>query len=119
MIQFRNQILLLTRKEFLKDNDVQWHGHLPLKADWAAESRFLAWTLSDNVKSEPLYIAFNAHFEPANIQLPSPPKGKKWFRIVDTSLASPNDFCENPKDNPPLKLTYTMPDYSAFVAKAL
>ena len=119
MIKFRNTNPLLTRKEFLKETDVQWHGHIPFKANWSEENRFLAWTLNDNLKSEPLYIAFNAHFKPANIQLPSPPKGKKWFRIVDTSLSSPNDFCEKPQDNPPLKLTYSMPENSAFIAKAL
>lgn len=119
MIQFRNKSSLLTRKEFLKETDVQWHGYLPFKANWSAENRFLAWTLVDNVKSEPLYIAFNANFQPANIQLPPPPKGKKWFRVIDTSLASPNDICEKPHDNPPLKFTYSMPDYSAFVAQAL
>ena len=119
MIQFRNLNPLLTRKEFLGSNDIDWHGHLPLKANWSVDNRFLAWTLKDNVKSESLYIAFNAHFQPANVQLPPSPKGKKWFRVLDTSLSSPNDFCEKPQDNPPLKFTYTMPDYSAFVAKAL
>lgn len=119
MIQFRKENSVLTRKEFLKDSDVQWHGQLPLNANWSSENRFLAWTLIDNVKSESLYIAFNANFEPAHIQLPPPPKGKKWFRIVDTSLSTPNDFCEKPQENPPLKFTYTLPDYSAFVAKSL
>lgn len=119
MIKFRKQNPLLTRKEFLKDSDVQWHGHVPLKANWDNENRFLAWTLIDSVRAEHLYIAFNAHYQPANIQLPPPPEGKKWFRIVDTSLAAPHDFCEDPKDSSPLKFTYMMPDHSAFIAKAL
>jgi pullulanase/glycogen debranching enzyme len=119
LIKFRNENPLLTRKEFLTEKDVEWHGLLPFKANWSPENRFLAWTLTDNVKSEPLYIAFNAHFQPANVQLPSPPKGKKWFRIIDTSLASPNDFCEQPQSNPPLKFTYLMPDHSVLVARAL
>ncbi len=119
MLRFRKENSLFTRKEFLKDSDVHWHGHLPFQANWSQENRFLAWTLIDNIKFEPIYIAFNAHFQPANIQLPPPPKEKKWYRVVDTSLPSPNDFCENPRDHPPLKLAYTMPDYSAFIAKAL
>jgi isoamylase len=119
MNKFRIENSLLTRKEFLKESDVEWHGLQPLKANWSDENRFVAYTLTDNVKSETLYIAFNAHFQPANIHLPPPPKGKNWFRVIDTSLPSPNDFCQNAKDNPPLKFTYTMPDYSAFVAKAL
>lgn len=119
MIQFRKENCLLTRKEFLKESDVQWHGHLPLKPDWSPNNRFLAWTLTDNVKFEPLYIAFNADFKPANIHLPLPPKGKTWYRIIDTSLSSPEDFCEQPQKNSPLKLSYMMPDHSALVAKAL
>ena len=119
MIQFRKKNPLLTRKEFLKDSDVEWHGLIPLHSNWGPENRFLAYTLKDAENSEPLYIAFNANFKPAHIQLPPPPEKKKWYRIVDTSLASPNDFCENPQTNPPLTFTYDMPDHSAFIAKAL
>jgi isoamylase len=116
MIQFRKKHSLLKRKDFLTDSDVEWHSHVPKQPNWAANSRFLAYTLHDHTKSESLYIAFNAHFQSAHVQLPPPPDGKKWHRIVDTSLASPNDFSENPA---PLSYTYNMPDYSTLVAKAL
>ena len=117
MIHFRKKNPLLQRKNFLQGNDVHWHGQEPLHANWNGENRFLAWTVED--PSEPLYIAFNAQFSPAHIHLPDPPKGKKWYRIVDTSLPAPNDFCEEPKVNPALKYTYDLPEYSAFIAKAL
>jgi isoamylase len=117
-IQFRQQNPLLKRTEFLKDSDVEWHGHMPKQPNWGEDSRFLAYTLNDPVKSEPLYIAFNAHFQPAHVQLPSPPQGKKWFRIIDTALAPPNDIVENPH-TAPLSYTYDMQDHSALVAKAL
>ena len=66
-----------------------------------------------------LYIAFNAEFKVADIQLPAPPKGKNWYRIIDTSLESPQDFEENPKSKAPIPLSCKMPAYSSFVAKAL
>jgi isoamylase len=117
MIQFRKTHPLLKRKDFLKDSDVEWHGHVCKQPNWGGDSRFLAYTLHDPVQSESLYIAFNAHFQSAHVQLPQPPDGKTWYRVVDTSLASPNDFSENPLSHP-LSYTYDMPDYSTLVAKA-
>ncbi len=116
MIQFRKKNPILRRKEFLKDSDVQWHGSVPNKPNWGHENRFIAYTLQGG--GESLYIAFNAHFKPVHVQLPSPPQGKKWCRVLDTSLAAPNDFHENPRSHP-LSYTYDMPDYSAMVAQAL
>ncbi|MBS0604031.1 MAG: glycogen debranching protein GlgX [Verrucomicrobia bacterium] len=119
MIQFRKKNPLVRRNAFLRETDVKWHGLEPLKANWSGENRFIAYTLEDEVKSEPLYIAFNAQFQPSHIHLPDPPKGKKWYRIVDTSLPSPSDYCEKPTANPPLKFTYDLPEYSALILKAL
>ncbi len=116
MIQFRKKNPVFRRKEFLNENDVTWHGLVPNKADWGVENRFLAYTLNDTSHGESLYIAFNAHFEPAHVQLPPLPSKKKWHLVMDTSHASPNDFYENPHTHP-LSYTYDMPDYSAIVAQ--
>ena len=118
VIQFRHQNPLLKRTEFLKDSDVEWHGHMPKQPNWGGDSRFLAYTLHDTAKSESLYIAFNAYFQPAHVQFPPPPQGKKWYRIIDTALAPPHDFNENSR-TAPLSYTYNMQDHSALVAKAL
>lgn len=119
MIQFRKNHPLLKRKEFLKETDVEWHGHVPKQPNWGGDSRFLAYTLHDTVKSESLYIAFNAHFQQAHLQLPMPPNGKKWYRVIDTSLAPPNDFVENPRSLIPLAYTYDLHDYSTLLLQAL
>ncbi len=116
MIELRKKNPLLRSREYLNENEVSWHGRAPMQANWGAENRFLAYTLKDQGE-DVFYIAFNAHFEPAHIQLPPPPAGKKWYRIVDTSLPSPNDICEKPHDHPSLKETYDLPDHSAFIAK--
>jgi hypothetical protein len=39
-----------------------------------------------------LYFAFNAHGFEVPAQLPPPPPGRKWARVVDTNLPSPRDF---------------------------
>ncbi len=119
MIQFRKKNQLLRRTTFLTDADVQWHGLEPFKPNWGSDNRFLAYTLKDVTHSDFLYIAFNAQFESATLTFPEIPSGKKWYRIVDTSLFAPNDFCENPTENSPLKYTYTLPSYSSLIAKAL
>ena len=108
----------MQREEFLTNEDIDWHGLEPLKANWEAESRFVACTLKDHAKNEHLYIAFNASFSHAHVKLPDPPHHKKWYRIIDTSLPSPEDFITTPKQHHPLKTTYDMTDYSAIVAQA-
>ena len=119
LIAFRKNHPILQREEFLTSEDIDWHGLEPMKANWGAESRFVACTIKDHVKNEHLYIAFNASFSQAHIKLPDPPHYKKWYRIIDTSLPPPQDFIAMPKGHPSLKSTYNMVDYSAFVAKAL
>lgn len=116
MIAFRRtHASLLQRSSFLTSDDMEWHGHQPLKPNWSAESRFIAYTLKSK-NSEDLYIAFNAHFEPASIELPLAPQGKKWHRIIDTSLISPEEFSEHPEQT---SSPYTMSPHSAFIAKSL
>jgi isoamylase/glycogen operon protein len=119
MIRFRTQHPLLMRTSYLTDQDVQWHGLQPLKANWGAENRFIAYTLFDHEHSEHLYIAFNATFDPVHITLPQPPSGKKWYRIVDTSHPSPDDFIEQPRALPPMKFTYDLKGYAMILFKAL
>jgi isoamylase len=36
----------------------------------------------------------NAHFESQWVQLPPPRDGKRWLRVVDTSLTAGDDFME-------------------------
>jgi len=118
VIQFRKEHKVFRKKEYLTQADVDWHSQKPMHPDWHSETRFVAYTLKDKQSEVYIYIAFNAQFKAAEIQLPPAPKGKAWYRIIDTSLASPQDFNENPQ-SAPLKLTYMMPAYSAFTAKAL
>jgi len=118
IIHFRAREPLLRRLEFLRNEDVEWHGIAPLKADWGTNSKFLAYTLKDTQKQHHLYIAFNAHFETLHVTLPPPPEYKKWYRIIDTSLSYPHDFEEHPRETMPIKFTYDIHDYTAIVLQA-
>lgn len=108
---------LLQRNSFLTSIDIEWHGYQPLEPNWSSESRFISYTLK-STHNEDLYIAFNAHFEPASIDLPIAPEGKKWYRIVDTSLNPPKEFCEHFQASDALT-SYKMSSYSSFIAKSL
>jgi isoamylase/glycogen operon protein len=115
LIEFRKAHPIFTRTSFLGTEDVEWHGHEPGKPNWG--SRFVAYTLKDPSSGHFLYVAFNAHYEKAHLTLPSPPHKKKWCRVIDTSLHSPDDFTEHPLKHP-LRYTYDLDSYSALVLKA-
>jgi len=119
LIHFRKNHSLLKRTEFLKNEDITWHGAEPFSPNWEPSSRFLAFTLKDHQNGHDLYIAFNSHFESLTIHLPPSPQFKKWYRIIDTSLESPEDFLENPQIHGAIKYTHQMKDHSAFMAIAL
>jgi isoamylase len=118
MIEMRRNEPLLNRTDFLRDEDIVWHGIEPGKPNWEFATRFVAYVIKDAVNFHDLYIAFNANFKEAHLHLPLPGHYKKWYRIVDTSLASPNDFIENPQSLEALPRNYILPPYSALVAKA-
>ncbi len=119
MINFRKTHPILRRTEYIPGSQIIWHGLEPMKANWGNENRFLAYTLKDPKKQEHLYIAFNCHHFSVDLQLPTPPRNKKWLRVVDTSLPSPDDFVENPQSLSPLKKQHTLPAHSCMIAKAL
>lgn len=119
IIAFRKKQKLLRRATFLEIQDVDWHGHMPFHANWSANSRFVAYTLKDHEKEEHLYIAFNSESGRPSVQLPDPPANKKWYRIVDTALAPPNDFIEEPLKFAPIQVSYKMEAYSVLIAQSL
>lgn len=93
MLEFRNRHPFLKRKVFLTEKDILWHGHSPHSPNWNADSRFIAYTLLGPKESQ-LYIAFNAHFQSATIQIP--PSSQPWHRLVDTALPSSENFPSSP-----------------------
>jgi pullulanase/glycogen debranching enzyme len=74
---------------------VQWFGTAG-PPDIGESSRSLAWSVGD------LYVIANAYWEPLRfaIQATGP-----WVRIVDTSLAPPEDIVD-PGDRPALSGSY-------------
>jgi glycogen operon protein len=73
---------------------INWHGIHLHKPDWGDSSHSLAFTLHHPESDEHLHVLLNGYWEPLTFQLPPLSGGKHWHRIVDTALASPEDFCE-------------------------
>lgn len=115
LINFRKNNPILRNPHFLKHEDIEWHGTQPLKPNWGGNEKLVAFTLKDP-KEHHLYIAFNANASPVNLTMP--PKGdKEWYRIVDSSLLYDVNFPSQNSKEFILPQTYTLPSYSALLAK--
>lgn len=69
--------------------DVSWYGARGAP-DLGLESRSLAFCLGGAALADSdIFVMMNAHWEPLSFDLVP---GRQWRRVVDTSLASPNDI---------------------------
>jgi len=84
------------------DSEIHFHGVKAGEPDWSDSSRTLGLqvrstrkSLHDGEKDEvDIYFFSNAHWEAHQVELPALQDGAKWYRIVDTGKASPEDFLE-------------------------
>ncbi|KAL6778753.1 ISA3 [Auxenochlorella protothecoides x Auxenochlorella symbiontica] len=114
LIHFRTGHPLLGRDKFLGPQDVTWH-----ESSWEdPESRFLAFTLHDRGQGGgDIYAAFNAHGFSVDVDLPLPPPGQRWARVVDTNLPSPRDF--TPGGNKGVDPRYNIQCFSSIMLLAV
>ena len=77
-----------------RDPYLVWHGIKLHQPDWSDDSHYLAFTLAYPLYSEYLHVMFNAYWESLTYELPRLRQGHNWYRIIDTSLPTPEDFCE-------------------------
>lgn len=107
MVTLRKRYSLFRKENFLKEEDIQWHGVHPFLPDWSESSRFLAYTICDPEKKEAFYIALNGSFQKVSPHLPPPPFGGHWSLLVDTSLPIEENF-------PRKRSAISSPTYSLF-----
>jgi glycogen operon protein len=77
-----------------------WHGVRIHEPDWSDSSHCLACELFADQVGEQIYFIFNAYWDALHCELPAPAHGA-WRRVIDTSLAPPEDYCE-PALAPPI-----------------
>jgi isoamylase len=106
MIAFRKRCPMLRRSTFALDGEtgfhVTWHGAKRMSAEWGPESRSVAmqWTqLYKDGSREDLHFIAHAHWEDQAFELPDIGE-RKWFRLVDTALRSPQDIAEEGHEFP-------------------
>ncbi len=101
IIAFRKKYSLLRRGEFFNGarnerglTDITWHGCLLDAPDWNdGSSKAVAFTMGAFEPGEPdLHVMLNADWQTLDFKIPPLQGNRKWYRLADTSLASPNDI---------------------------
>lgn len=73
-------------------DQIVWHGTEPGKPDFSDGTRFIAWQINPP-GAKPLYMAFNAFWEPLEVQLPE----GSWKQLVNTSAPTGQDVVKGDK----------------------
>ncbi len=92
MIAFRKSHPSLCRSRFWRD-DISWYGSGPA-VDLSHDSHSLAFCLHSDSQDDDLYVMINAYWEDLQFQVQEG-SARDWVRIVDTALASGEDFSES------------------------
>jgi glycogen operon protein len=93
--------------------DISWFDETGKTPDWETIGPCIAFRM-DGSRAEVLadqddndfFIMFNGGEHDVSFAVVSPPEGKRWMRMADTSLPSPQDILE-PGNEVPLKNTET------------
>jgi isoamylase len=119
MISFRKRNPMLQELKFYTDDDVTWYSPDGGRPDWEYAGRSLAVAIHG---ASELFVMFHADFDKRDFILPSPPKGKKWHRAVDTSRPAPRDIypvgSEEPINARNTLGAYTLPGRSMAILTA-
>ena len=111
MIAFRKRHPSLSRSRFWRE-DVTWYG-IGERADLSHDSHTLAFCLHGaSQEDDDIYVMINAYWEKLEFQIQEG-TAQEWMRIVDTALASPDDFSE--RGEPLQALSYSVAPRSVVV----
>jgi glycogen operon protein len=111
MIAFRKRHPSLSRSRFWRE-DVTWYG-IGERADLSNDSHSLAFCLHGaSQDDDDIYVMINAYWKKLEFQIQEG-TAQEWMRIVDTALASPDDFSE--RGEPLQALTYSVAPRSVVV----
>jgi glycogen operon protein len=79
--------------------DVTWHGVELNRPDRSDGSRSIAFTLAGFGEEADLHIILNMYWEPLEFALPEV-ASRRWHRVIDTALGSPDDIADAEADAP-------------------
>lgn len=119
VIEFRRNHSLFRQREFIGHGPQQipkiiWHGVQLQQPDWSWHSRSIAVELQFDGQDSDLFFIFNAYSDQLTFQLPALGHGKRWCRLLDTSLESPYDIADSNEER-----GFTVQDSYTAVARSL
>jgi isoamylase len=94
---------------------VNWHGLFVCEPNWEYDARSLAFTLGGVDGDATFHVILNAYWEPLTFEIPAPPRGGTWLRVVDTGLGAPDDLAEPGTEVPIARKLYQAAARSAVV----
>ncbi len=111
-IAFTKRYTILQRRKFfmgndLNDNhipDITWFGKYGDKPAWDdTDLRTLCYRLDggkviSKLGNYQLFIILNADYTVQDVKIPKLEEGKMWYRVIDTSLGSGEDFLDTGKE---------------------
>jgi isoamylase len=113
MIGFRKAHASLGRSRFWRD-DIRWYG-AGGEVDLSWSSHSLAFCLHGESQDDTdLYVMINAYWGPLVFKIQEG-KASDWLRVVDTSLAPPDDFCVPGSEKSLTSLSYPVQPRSVVV----
>lgn len=117
MLRFTSKMIeLRQRAEIgkLQPKDITWHGIEPFKPEHFDQNRFIAWEYKPASEAgKPLYMAFNAYWEPITVKLPS----GGWQKLVDTTQPMGRDIVD-PGQGARVEHSYTIQPRSGIVLQS-
>ncbi len=101
LIEFRKSQPVLHRSRYFTGavnerglKDLAWHGLELESPGWDdPNARVLSFTLGGFDGEDDIHAMMNMYWEPLEFQLPEV-AGRRWHRVLDTSLPSPDDIAE-------------------------
>jgi glycogen operon protein len=101
MIEFRKKYAAVRTNSFFTGEvnkrglkDVTWHGTKLYSPGWYdSQARALGFTLAGFDLDPDIHVMMNMHWETLDMDIPVI-AGRRWFRVVDTSMPSPSDIAD-------------------------
>ncbi|MFN2189182.1 MAG: glycogen debranching protein GlgX [Candidatus Promineifilaceae bacterium] len=109
----------MSLNRFLEHAQILWHGLELNRPDWGKDSRSLAFTVQREGAGRTFHIMLNAYWEALEFDLPkTPSSGRRWQRMVDTYLPSPDDIFDSLPAPEVLESTYNVQPRSVVILAA-
>jgi glycogen operon protein len=133
-IAFRKKHPVFRRPDFFKGldfngdliPDITWVDRAGKTPDWKMLNKYLAFFLAGNhmdiqsdTDDDDFFVMCNPDSKDIGAALPVPPKDKKWYRLIDTSVPAPEDFLdEGCEETLPQQRLYILPARSMAILVA-